>query len=161
MNPEKTRKLLKRIAFAGSFFALAFVFYLLGRDGSAFWRGVLIAYALFVTVILVLAILLQSGRGGGLAGLGGAAGDSLLGARAATPIAKATYVLGALFLFICMLIARLGYVSSNAPQYLPDSSQTIPAREQPVEDAESLPADGTGQKTSSARPNDNTEAESN
>ncbi len=106
MEPEEIRKLVKRISIIASFFLLALLFYYLG---GPLWRGVLLIYALMVTVVMVLAILVQSGSGGGLAGLGGAGGESLLGARAATPIAKATYVLGALLLFICMLLARMGY----------------------------------------------------
>jgi protein translocase SecG subunit len=114
MDPEDVRKLVKRVLIIGSFFALAVLFYWLGRDGSSFWRGVLVAYAVVVTVIMVLAILLQRGKGGGLASLGGMGGDNLLGARAATPIAKATAIMGALFLFICLLIARLPRADSDA-----------------------------------------------
>ncbi len=86
-----------------AFFAPAFVFYALK------WRGALVAYVMVVGLLAVLAILIQSGRGGGLAAsLGGLGGDSLLGARSATPIAKATYVMLGLFLVICILAARLG-----------------------------------------------------
>jgi preprotein translocase subunit SecG len=82
-----------------AFFVLALVFGLLG------WRGVLKAYLVLVGLLSVLAILIQSGRGGGLAAsLGGMGGDSLLGARSATPIAKATYVMFGLFIFISLLL---------------------------------------------------------
>ncbi len=107
MDPEQVRKLLKRVAITSSFFVLAFLLYWLGISHPALARRLLIAYVLIVTALMVIAILLQSGRGGGLASLGGLSGDSLLGAHSATPIAKATYVMGALFLLICMLIARL------------------------------------------------------
>lgn len=103
MEPEKLRKLMKKGAAIGSFFALALVFYGLG------WRSMLVVYVVFVGVLATLAILLQAGRGGGLAAsLGGFGADSLLGAHSATPIAKATYVMLGLFLFICMLAARMG-----------------------------------------------------
>jgi hypothetical protein len=68
MDPDKFQKLMKRVAIGGSFFVLALLFYLLG------WRRLLIGYAMFVTVVMVLAILLQSGKGGGLASLGGMGG---------------------------------------------------------------------------------------
>ena len=113
MDPDQIRKLLKRVAIAGAFFLVALLLYMLG------WRKLLIAYALIVAVVMILAILLQSGRGGGLASLGGMGGENLLGARAATPIAKATYVMGALFLFICILVARLGLVTRAGAQPLP------------------------------------------
>lgn len=128
MDPEEIRKVIKRISIIGSFFVAAFLFYLLGRGGRAPWPGVLLLYALLVTVVMVLAILVQSGRGGGLAGLGGAGGDSFLGARAATPIAKATYVMGALLLFICMLLARIGTEAgvSRARLLRDDAAPAVP-----------------------------------
>ena len=102
MDPEEFRRQLKKWAVVGSFFALALLFYFLQ------WRRWLVAYVLIVGALSVVAILIQSGRGGGLAAsLGGLGGDSLFGARSATPIARATYVMLALFIVICMLIARL------------------------------------------------------
>ena len=114
MEPEQLRKLLKRIVIIAAFFAAGLLLYYLTdqwagpRPGLArLMRGLLIAYILFVAVFMVLAILVQSGKGGGLAGLGGIGAEGLLGARSATPIAKATYVMGALLLFLCMLAARM------------------------------------------------------
>jgi protein translocase SecG subunit len=102
MDPEEIRKLLKRVGIIGGFFALAIVFCLLG------WTAFLVGYAVLVGIAAVLAILLQSGKGGGLStSLGGLGGDSLLGTHSATPIAKATYVMLGLLLFICMLVARM------------------------------------------------------
>jgi preprotein translocase subunit SecG len=103
MDPEELRAQLRKWGIIAGLFALAFVFYALK------WRGALVVYVAVVGLLAVLAILIQSGRGGGLAAsLGGLGGDSLLGARSATPIAKATYVMLGLFLVICMLTARLG-----------------------------------------------------
>ncbi len=131
MEPDKLKKLLKRIAIVGSFFLLGLLLYLLGGSNYALARWLLLSYALLVTAVMVLAILLQSGRGGGLASLGGLGGDALLGTRSATPIAKATYVMGALFLFICMLMARLGGEAPAAREgELPAGER--PAVEQPL-----------------------------
>ena len=102
MDPEELRAYIKKLAIIGSFFALALLLFVLEL------RSVLVAYVIVVGILATLAILIQSGKGGGLASIGGLAGDSLLGARSATPIAKATAVLGALLLFVCMLTARLG-----------------------------------------------------
>ena len=132
MEPEEVRKLIKRVAFVGVFFLLAVMFYMFGRGGSPVWRKVLVAYAIAVGIGAVLAILLQSGRGGGLASLGGLGGDSLLGARSATPIAKATYVMLALFLFLSMLISRLGQETVAADEGVigappkPPAEETVP-----------------------------------
>jgi protein translocase SecG subunit len=109
MDLDEQKRLAKRALIVGGLFALAVIFFRLQS------RGLLIAYVLMVGVLLVLAILLQSSKGGGLASLGGLGGDSLLGTRSATPIAKATYVMGALLLFICMLLARLGVPQQTAP----------------------------------------------
>jgi preprotein translocase subunit SecG len=103
MDPEELRRQLKKWLIIGVFFALAALLYALK------WRSLLVAYLVVISVLAVLAILLQSGRGGGLAtSLGGLGGESLLGARAATPIARATYVMLALFIFSAMLLARMG-----------------------------------------------------
>ncbi len=120
MDADQIQKLLKRVAIAGAFFLVAFLFYMLS------WRSVLVGYGIVVTVVMILAILLQSGRGGGLASMGGMGDSNMLGARAATPIAKATYIMGGLFLFICMLVARLGNLKAKSPEVLkPDTSQKM------------------------------------
>jgi len=69
----------------------------------------LVAVFVIDAAVLVLAVLLQSGRGGGLAGaLGGlGGGESALGTRATSTIAKITWVLGGVFLFTCVFIAWL------------------------------------------------------
>jgi len=103
MDPEEFRSKTKTGLIIAAFFAAALLFYLME------WRGLLTAYLFLLAAVAVLAILIQSGRGGGLAAsLGGLGGDSLLGVRSASPIAKATYVMLALFLFIGVLRARLG-----------------------------------------------------
>ncbi len=122
MDPEEVRAKLKKLATIGAFFALAVLFYALG------WRTALVAYVATVGALATLAILIQSGRGGGLAAsLGGVGGDSLLGARSATPIAKATYVMLGLFLFICMLVARLGPATEEARGLLPPEPDELEA----------------------------------
>jgi len=65
------------------------------------------------SVLLVIAVLLQSGRGGGLAGaLGGISGaDSALGVRAASQIEKATGLMAVIFL-ACAL--ALGFISGSS-----------------------------------------------
>ena len=132
MEPEELRKLLKKAAFIGSFFALALVFYLLD------WRTALVAYIIFLGLVAVLAILLQAGRGGGLAAsLGGFGADSLLGARSAEPIAKVTYVLLALFIFIAILAARMGAAPPEASGLLPE----LPPMEAPIGGFELPPLD--------------------
>ena len=70
-------------------------------------RTVLLVVFVLDSILLVLAILLQSGRGGGLAGaLGGiSSADSALGVRAASQIEKITGVLAAFFLVLALALA--------------------------------------------------------
>jgi protein translocase SecG subunit len=136
VEPEELRKRMKTGAIVAAFFALALLFYALG------WRGALVAYVVLVGVLAVLAILLQSGRGGGLvSSLGGLGGDSLLGTHSATPIAKATYVMLALFIFICMLTAHLGAGEEG-------DVSLLPREEPPLQ----LPLSGMGGGAETATP---------
>lgn len=130
MKPSELRKLLKRVALGASFFVLALLLYALGMGGA------LMVYALLTALVLVLMILIQSGRGGGLAALGGMDSEAVLGTHSATPIAKATYVVGALFIFTCMLTARLGLTGRTQQdqideEALPGQGQGVPAAKAP------------------------------
>jgi preprotein translocase subunit SecG len=124
MDPEEVRAQLKKWAIIGSFFALALLLYVSGQ------RALLIAYVVIVGVLAVLAILIQSGRGGGLAAsLGGVGADSLLGTHSASPIARATYVMLGLFFFISILAARMGVRQRAEDAFMPGEPPpaTVPA----------------------------------
>jgi preprotein translocase subunit SecG len=126
-SPEDLRKLIKKWAIISLFFFAAALMYLTGST------TLLIVYVVVIAFVAVLAILLQSGRGGGLsASFGGVGGDSLLGARSATPIAKATYVMLALFVFNAVMIANL--TAKGEPEASPVApvEQSAPAN-QPAE----------------------------
>jgi protein translocase SecG subunit len=116
MDPEVLRKKIKKWTIILAFFVVAALFYMAGL------RTLLTTYILSVAILSILAVLIQSGKGGGLAAsFGGVGGDSLLGARAATPIAKATYVMLALFLFGCALLAKMQGPDDVTPGKSPDS----------------------------------------
>jgi protein translocase SecG subunit len=122
MDPEELRKQIKKWALIAAFFVLALVFYVLQ------WATLLVAYVIAVGLVAVLAILIQSGRGGGLsASLAGLGGDALLSARSATPIAKATYVMLALFIFLTLLIARMEPAGEEPAGLVPAPEQPAPA----------------------------------
>jgi len=119
MDPEVLRKKIKKWTIILAFFAVAVLFYVAGL------RALLHTYIVCVAVLSILAVLIQSGKGGGLAAsFGGVGGDSLLGARAATPIAKATYVMLALFLFGCALLAKMQSPEDIAPTKPQDPGKT-------------------------------------
>ena len=63
---------------------------------------------LLCAVILVLLVLIQRGRGGGLAGaFGGPGGHSAFGTKTADVFIKATAVLGAIFFILAIVTALL------------------------------------------------------
>ena len=136
---------VKKFAVIGAFFGVALLFYFLQ------WRGALRAYVVLVGFCATLAILIQSGKGGGLsATFGGLGGEGLLGVRSATPIAKATYVMLGLFLVICMLAARLGPgIRDKGPGLLnlqapapAAKAPAVPSAGQPAKPAEGAPSGG-------------------
>jgi preprotein translocase subunit SecG len=71
--------------------------------------GFLLVLLLLVGVFMTVVVLLQAGKGGGLAAMGGAGGtaaDGLIGGRqAATLLTKATWVSGGLFLFLSLVLS--------------------------------------------------------
>ena len=71
-----------------------------------------------VCLLLILAVLLQSGKGGGLASAlgGGLASSSVLGGRsAATFLSKATTVLATVFMISCLVQAMMVRQSTIEP----------------------------------------------
>ena len=121
--------------------------------------GILIAVQMIISVLLVVSILLQSSKGGGLAGIaGGGMTSTVFGGRsAANFLSKATTILAAAFMVNCLLMAVISTnrtsttsvtqqavqgespVPSGAPVQAPASGggeapagdQTAPAQQQP------------------------------
>lgn len=115
----------------------------------------LIVLILVVAILMAIVVLLQSGKGGGLAGIAsGGQTTQILGARQAPDfLEKATWSLGSIFLFLCVLTTffipgeRQGSIlqdradeipiESGAPIGTPDVAPIAPA---PAE----TPAEGGG-----------------
>ena len=86
---------------------------------------------LLCAVILVLLVLIQRGRGGGLAGaFGGPGGHSAFGTKTADVFIKATAVLGAIFVVLAILTAWLMHKQQTAllEEAAPPPAQ-VPAEE--------------------------------
>lgn len=84
--------------------------------------GLLVVLISIVSVLLVGAVLLQSGKGDGLAGMGASTSQQILGARQAPDfIQKATWALGSTLLFLCLLT---GFVVERPGQRAPVSAPT-------------------------------------
>ena len=78
--------------------------------------GFLLALMVLDGLLLGVIVLLQSGKGGGLAAMGGgsAATEGILGGRqAATVLTRATWTTGTIFMVLCLILAIL---SSRAQQ---------------------------------------------
>ncbi len=65
----------------------------------------LIILFVLVCILLAVAILLQSGKGGGLSGTFGGSGEFAGGRAAATFLTRATTVLAATFMVLCIIIS--------------------------------------------------------
>jgi len=70
--------------------------------------GILLSVHILICFATILVVLLQSGKGGGLAGAFGGGGSTIFGGRGAgTILTRATMVLGALFFVTSLTLALL------------------------------------------------------
>jgi preprotein translocase subunit SecG len=80
--------------------------------------GLLNVFLLFLGLILILLILIQRGKGGGLAGaFGGLGGSSPFGSRAGDTFTRWTIYLACLWLFMTMIQVRV--IQSTASMIQP------------------------------------------
>jgi preprotein translocase subunit SecG len=92
------------------------------------WIGLLALASLF----LIILVLLQRGRGGGLTGaLGGMGGQSAFGAKAGDVFTRITVVVASIWIALCLV---LFYAYSHAPGRLPGGGERLSAPSQPVEE---------------------------
>ncbi|MEX2283490.1 MAG: preprotein translocase subunit SecG [Gemmatimonadota bacterium] len=120
---------------------------------------VLLFLLLLNGVFLGVIVLLQSGKGGGLASMGGGAGtDTLIGGRqAATLLTKASWVSGGLFLFLALVLSVMSSRSQAPTPILREGFQgsgaavpapLLPGAQQPAQGA----ATGTAPQTQQQAP---------
>jgi preprotein translocase subunit SecG len=123
--------------------------------------ALLVLDGLFMGVV----ILLQSGKGGGLAAMGGgaAATEGILGGRQATTVlTRATWTAGGIFMFLALVLSIL---SSRAQQpesiLLNEIQQSAPAPEPllPGAPGETPPTGGAGQTGGDQPPTGGTSGE--
>ncbi|RPI00901.1 MAG: preprotein translocase subunit SecG [Calditrichaeota bacterium] len=71
-------------------------------------HGILIALFIIVAIFLVFVILIQSGKGGGLAGIAGGGMGAVFGGRGSAPfLTKATSILAAAFMIIALILGMI------------------------------------------------------
>jgi preprotein translocase subunit SecG len=113
------------------------------------WYTFLVILLIIDSLVLVTAILLQAGKGGGLAAsFGGAtsAADSLIGTRqAGNLLTRASWWCGGIFLFLAFVL-QIASARTRVPSSVLDAPLTTPAPAAPA-----TPAPGT-QKSSPAIP---------
>ena len=110
----------------------------------------LVVIIAIIGLLMTLVVLLQSGKGGGLAGIAaGGATQSLLGTRTAPDILeKATWVLGTLFIILCVLTNFFigGEEAGQSVIQQGDATEQLPPTLPPV-DAQPLPSNDGGAAT--------------
>lgn len=107
----------------------------------------LVVLIALIGLVMTLIVLLQSGRGGGLAGIAaGGATQQLLGTRTAPDILeKATWILGALFIVLCIFTNFFigGEEAGQSVIQQGDATEQLPPTLPPV-DAQQLPSNDAG-----------------
>jgi preprotein translocase subunit SecG len=119
---ERVAKYLKTYGILVAFLALIVLL------GEFRYLGVLTGLLTLICIVLVCAVLIQQGKGGGLVGaLGGMSGDTMFGTTA-TPVKKFTAALGILFIaaVICLGRARRVGPVVTAPARVPEKSTSEP-----------------------------------
>ena len=112
---------------------------------SSFLAYASVTALLFTGLLLIFIVLLQRGRGGGLAGaLGGAGGQSALGTKAGDNFTKITIGLAAIWILLaCLSIYALRWnVDRQADAFGDDTNaDAVASGDAPADDAASEPAD--------------------
>ncbi|MEE9488280.1 MAG: preprotein translocase subunit SecG [Candidatus Brocadiales bacterium] len=80
---------------------------------------------------LIGAILLQAGKGGGLAAIGGLQDQSSLGTRTSTLLGKTTYLIGAVFIICTICLTKVSSVTFVG-EIAPEQATEMPAGQPPM-----------------------------
>lgn len=104
--------------------AIVIIFGLLGMFFVLNWPVVIKSLLIFTCVVLIGCVLLQSGKGGGLAAIGGLADQSAMGAQTGGVLSKVTYIVGAVFIVSTLLLTKLTLTSMHGTDTLRSGSAT-------------------------------------
>ncbi len=97
--------------------------------------GILLALLILDGLLLMVIVLLQAGKGGGLAAMGGggAGTETFLGGRqAATLLTRATWVTGAIFLSLALVLSIMSSRQRRPESILRQEFEQTQAQPQPV-----------------------------
>ena len=95
----------------------------------------LVTLLILDAILLSVVVLLQAGQGGGLASLGGATTDTVLGGRqAVTILTKLSWWCGGIFMLLSLVLSLVprGAGSSRLQQQLRQSSPVAPTQQAPL-----------------------------
>ena len=115
----------------------------------SFFSHLLMFVLLLTTLFLIVLVLIQRGRGGGLAGaFGGMGGQSAFGTKAGDLFTKITIGVAAFWIILCIIMVKLSGVSvgplspdmggADSP---PGVSAAAPADEKPAGEKAEAPAE--------------------
>lgn len=111
--------------------------------------GFLIVLQMLISILLVVAILLQASKGGGLAGIaGGAMQSSVFGGRsAANFLTKATTILATVFMLNCLGMAVLSTAGKQSASVTQQAAQAESANSPvpSIPEGEGEPAPSSGE----------------
>ncbi len=88
------------------------------------WSGVLKTTLICACIVLIGCVLLQAGKGGGLAAIGGLADESAMGSQPGGVLAKITYLVGAVFIVSTLLLTKLTLSSIHGTDTLRSEMST-------------------------------------
>jgi preprotein translocase subunit SecG len=95
----------------------------------------LVSLLILDAIVLSIVVLLQAGQGGGLASLGGATTDTVLGGRqAVTILTKLTWWCGGIFMVLSLLLSFVprGGNSSGLQERLRQATPAAPSQQAPL-----------------------------
>ncbi len=87
--------------------AIVIIFGLLTMCYMLQMSTVLKTLLILMSVVLIGIVLMQAGRGGGLAAIGGLGDQAAFGTKSSTILTKLTYLVGASFIFTTILLTKL------------------------------------------------------
>lgn len=103
--------------------------------------GILIVVQVLISILLVIAILMQAAKGGGLAGIaGGMSSSAVFGGRsAANFLSRSTTILAVLFMVNCLALSMLSK-ARTAPRSVTQTEAVQPISPVPSTSSEAVPA---------------------
>jgi preprotein translocase subunit SecG len=90
---------------------------------------------LLIGLFLILLVLIQKGKGGGLAGaFGGSGGSSAFGSRAGDTFTRVTIYVAAVWILLIMMLIKLVQPTTASPAPSGEVQAPLPAEQVPVEE---------------------------